>query len=183
MILSQRKYATQILERAHMVNCNPNRTPVDTESKLGDHGDPVSNPTLYRSLAGSLQYLTFTHSDIFYAMQQVCLCMHDPRDPHFLALKRILRYVHGTLDHRLQLFSFSTTSLSSKHRPTLSRSSADAEYRGVANAVAKTCWLRNLLSELHTTLSFATLVYCDNVSAVYLSSNPIQHQCMKHIEI
>ncbi|GJT85983.1 ribonuclease H-like domain-containing protein [Tanacetum coccineum] len=61
--------------------------------------------------------------------------------------------------------------------------SAEAEYRGVANAVVETCWLRNLLRELHTPLSFATLLYCDDVSAIYLSSNPVQHQRMKHIEI
>ncbi|GKC96869.1 ribonuclease H-like domain-containing protein, partial [Tanacetum coccineum] len=60
---------------------------------------------------------------------------------------------------------------------------AEAKYRGVANAVAKTCWLRNLLCELHTPLSSATLVYCDNVSVVYLSSNPVQHQRTKQIEI
>ncbi|GKE18719.1 ribonuclease H-like domain-containing protein, partial [Tanacetum coccineum] len=74
-------------------------------------------------------------------------------------------------------------SWSSKRQPTLSRSSAEAEYRGVANAVAETCWIRNLLRELHTPLSSATIVYCDNVSAVYLSSNPVQHQRTKHIEI
>ncbi|GJT79977.1 actin-binding, cofilin/tropomyosin type protein [Tanacetum coccineum] len=62
-------------------------------------------------LAGALQYLTFTHSDISYAMQQVCLYIHDPRKPCFLALKRILRYVLGTLNHELQSFSSSTTSL------------------------------------------------------------------------
>ncbi|GJZ31404.1 ribonuclease H-like domain-containing protein [Tanacetum coccineum] len=72
---------------------------------------------------------------------------------------------------------------SSKRQPTLSRSSAETEYRGVANAVAETCWLRNLLRELHTLLSPATLVYCDNVNAVYLSVNPVQHQRTKHIEI
>ncbi|GJY72433.1 ribonuclease H-like domain-containing protein [Tanacetum coccineum] len=44
----------EILERAHIQNCNPCRTPVDTESKLGSDGDPVSDPTLYRSLAGAL---------------------------------------------------------------------------------------------------------------------------------
>ncbi|GJY78298.1 putative reverse transcriptase domain-containing protein [Tanacetum coccineum] len=65
----------------------------------------------------------------------------------------------------------------------LSRSSAKAEYRGVANAIAETCWLRNLLRELHTPLTSATLVYCDNVSAFYLSCNPVQHQRTKHIEI
>ncbi|GKB44918.1 ribonuclease H-like domain-containing protein, partial [Tanacetum coccineum] len=74
-------------------------------------------------------------------------------------------------------------SWSSKRQPTLSCSSAEAEYRGVANVVAETCWLRNLLRELHTLLSSDTLVYCDNPSAVYLSCNPAQHQRMKHIEI
>lgn len=55
-------------------------------------------------------------------------------------------------------------SWSSKRQPTLSRSSVEAEYRGVAKAVAETCWLRNLLRELQTHLSSAMLVYCDNVS-------------------
>nr|GEU97016.1 ribonuclease H-like domain-containing protein [Tanacetum cinerariifolium] len=74
-------------------------------------------------------------------------------------------------------------SWSAKRQPTLSYSSAEAEYHGVANAVAQTCWLRSLLHELHTPLSFATLVYCDNVSDVNLSSNPVQHQHTKHVEI
>jgi hypothetical protein len=91
MFLSQFKYAMEILERAHMVGRNPSRTPVDTESKLGDDGAPVSDPKLYRSLAGSLQYLTFTTPDITYAVQHVRLYMHDPREPHFTTLKRILR--------------------------------------------------------------------------------------------
>ncbi|GJX17034.1 ribonuclease H-like domain-containing protein [Tanacetum coccineum] len=196
MFLSQQKYASELLERAGMLTCNPCRTPVDTDSKLSADGDPVSDPTLYRSLAGALQYLTFTRPDISYAVQQVCLYMHDPREPHFSALKRILRYIRGTMPYGLQLFSSTTSSLvaysdadwagcpttrrstsgycvflgnnllswSSKRQVTLSRSSAEAEYRGVANAVAETCWLRNLLRELHTPLSTATLVYCDNVT-------------------
>ncbi|GJR76463.1 ribonuclease H-like domain-containing protein [Tanacetum coccineum] len=64
---------------------------------------------------------------------------------------------------------------SSKRQDTLSCSSAKAEYRRVANAVAETSWIRNLLRELHTPLFTATLVYCDNVSAVYMSANPVQH--------
>ncbi|GJS75506.1 ribonuclease H-like domain-containing protein [Tanacetum coccineum] len=54
MFLSKHKYATEILERAGMVSCNSSRMPVNTESKLGDDRDPVSDPTLYQSLAGSL---------------------------------------------------------------------------------------------------------------------------------
>ncbi|GJS40287.1 ribonuclease H-like domain-containing protein [Tanacetum coccineum] len=60
---------------------------------------------------------------------------------------------------------------------------AEAEYQGVANVVAETAWLPNILRELHSPLSTATLVYCDNISAVYMSVNPVQHQRMKHIEI
>ncbi|GJZ05690.1 ribonuclease H-like domain-containing protein, partial [Tanacetum coccineum] len=45
---------------------------------------------------------------------------------------------------------------------------AKAEYHGVSNAVAETCWLRNLLRELHTPLSFATLVYYDNVRVLHV---------------
>ncbi|GKB81887.1 ribonuclease H-like domain-containing protein [Tanacetum coccineum] len=134
-----------------MVNCNSSRTPVDTESKLGPEGDPVSDPMLYRNLASSLHYLTFTRPDLSYVVQQVCLYMHDPREPHMTTLKRILR--------------------------------TEAEYRGVANAIAETDWLRNLLLELHTPLQTATLVYCDNLSAIYLSANPVQHQRTKNIKI
>ncbi|GJZ20602.1 ribonuclease H-like domain-containing protein [Tanacetum coccineum] len=95
--ITRHKYATEILERTHMIGCNPSRTPVDIESKLGDDGDLVADPTLYMSLAGSLQYLTFAKPDISYDVQKVCLHMHDPREPHFLALKRILRYVRGMM--------------------------------------------------------------------------------------
>ncbi|GKD27723.1 ribonuclease H-like domain-containing protein [Tanacetum coccineum] len=104
MFLSHRKYAVEILERAHMVNFNPSRTPVDTESKLGDDGDPVADSMLYQSLAGSLQYFNFNRPDISYAVQQICLCKHDPREPHFSTLKRILFYVRSTLDYGLQFF-------------------------------------------------------------------------------
>nr|GEX57090.1 NBS-containing resistance-like protein [Tanacetum cinerariifolium] len=72
---------------------------------------------------------------------------------------------------------------SSKRQDMLSRSIAEAEYREVANVVAETSWIRKLFRELHTPLSTATLVYCDNVSVVYMSTNPMQHQRIKHIEI
>ena len=87
----------EILDRAGMTDCKPCTTPVDVNPKLSADGPPVSDPTYFRSLAGALQYLTFTRPDISYAVQQVCLHMHDPREPHLAALKRILRYVRGTL--------------------------------------------------------------------------------------
>ena len=141
--------------------------------------------------------------------------MHDPRETHLAALKRILRYVRGTLhlglvlrpcqqedlvvysdadwagcpDTRKSTSGYAVflgdnlISWSSKRQNTVSCSSAEAEYRAVANAVAEASWLRQLLSELHSPLRRATLVYCDNISAVYMTSNPVQHQRTKHIEI
>uniref|UniRef100_A0A803NEG0 Uncharacterized protein n=1 Tax=Chenopodium quinoa TaxID=63459 RepID=A0A803NEG0_CHEQI len=76
MFLSQRKFAEEIVLRAKMTNCKAAATPVDSRSKLSaDVGNPISDPTLYRSLAGALQYLTFTRPEIAYAVQQVCLFM------------------------------------------------------------------------------------------------------------
>lgn len=74
-------------------------------------------------------------------------------------------------------------SWSSKRQPKVSRSSAKAEYKGVANATAETNWLQNLLLELHVPVIIAMLIYCDNISVVYLSDNPVQHQQTKHVEI
>jgi histone deacetylase 1/2 len=74
-------------------------------------------------------------------------------------------------------------SWSSKRQHTVSRSSAEAEYRVVANAVAEASWIRQLLHELHRPSPSATVVFCNNVSAIYMSTDPVQHQRTKHIEI
>jgi hypothetical protein len=74
-------------------------------------------------------------------------------------------------------------SWSSKRQAVVSRSSAEAEYRGVANAAAECCWLRNLLGELQVVVNKASIIFCDNVSAVYLSDNPVHHKRTKHVEL
>ena len=97
-------YAIEILARADMCSCKSAATPVDTKSKLNaSTGKPLADPTLYRHLTGALQYLTLTRPDISYAVQQVCLFMHVPHNPHFHSLKRILRYLKGTLDYGIHL--------------------------------------------------------------------------------
>jgi hypothetical protein len=74
-------------------------------------------------------------------------------------------------------------SWSAKRQTVVFRSSVEAEYRVVANDVAKATWLRQLLHELQTPSSQYTLVYCGNISIVYLSTNLVQHQRTKHAEI
>nr|GEU70890.1 ribonuclease H-like domain-containing protein [Tanacetum cinerariifolium] len=103
-------------------------TPVDTKSNLGDDGTLVSDPTLDRSLARALHYLTFTRPGY-------CVFLSN-----------------------------NLLSWSSKRQYNLSCFSVEAGYRGVANVVAETSWLRNLLRELQSPPHSATIVYCDNVS-------------------
>jgi len=94
LFLSQRQYTLDILARHGMSDCKPCSTPVDTCAKVSAAAGPaVADPTAYRSLAGALQYLIFTRPDIAYAVQQVCLYMHDPREAHLVAAKRILCYL------------------------------------------------------------------------------------------
>jgi hypothetical protein len=64
--LSQRQYIIDILNRAGMIDCQPCRTPADLGTELSADGDPVPDPTSYRSLAGALQYATLTRPDISY---------------------------------------------------------------------------------------------------------------------
>lgn len=69
----------------------------------------------------------------------------------------------------------------SKRQTTVSRSKA--EYKGVANVIAKVCWIRNLLLELGCPPKRTSPLHCDNVSAIYILGNPIKHQNTKHLEI
>jgi hypothetical protein len=181
LFLHQCTYTLDILKRAVMADCKPCTTPVDLQAKLADDsGPPVVDASQFRSIAGALQYLTFTCSDIAYAVQQICLHMHDPREPHLTAMKRILRYLRGTPNFSLLLRPSSRSDLvvytdvdwagcpdtrrstsgyavflrdnlvswSAKRQTVISRSSAKAEYRAVANGVAEATWLRQLLHEL-----------------------------------
>ena len=130
-------------------------------------------------------------------------------------LKRILRYVKGTVSLGVQLCAISSPTISaysdadwarcpdtrrstsgfcvflgssliswsSKRQTTVSRSSAEAEYRAIANAVSECSWLRQLLGELLYTVPSATVAFCDNISSVYMSRNPVHHRRTKHIEL
>ncbi|CAH9088823.1 unnamed protein product [Cuscuta epithymum] len=142
--------------------------------------------------------------------------MHAPRTTHLFAVKRIFRYLHGTLDHGLWLqptsqatcviaysdvdwagcpdTSRSTTgfdvflgsnlvSWKSKKQPTVSKSSTEAEYRAVAYTVQDTLHIRSVLFELGFPVTTLVQLFCDNISASYLTANPVQHARSKHIQI
>ncbi len=148
-----------------MQDSKPCPTPLASGSKLSAYdGAPLSDATEYRSIVGALQYLTLTRPDICYAVNQVCQFMHAFATVLLRAVKRILRYLKGSLGLGLTstpgpkttFFAFSdadwagcpdsrrsTTGFCvflrknlltwlSKKQPTLSRSSAEAEYKTLA---------------------------------------------------
>lgn len=98
--LSQRKYILDLLHQHNMANAKPVSTPMMSSPKLTLHtGTPLSDPTPYRNLVGSLQYLAFTRPDIAYAVNKLSQFMHKPTEDHWTAGKRVLRYLAGTSTH------------------------------------------------------------------------------------
>lgn len=74
-------------------------------------------------------------------------------------------------------------SWSAKKQQGVARSSAEAEYRAVANAASELSWICNILTELRVPIPSAPVIYCDNVGATFLCANPVFHSRMKHIAI
>jgi hypothetical protein len=92
--VSQDKYLKDILKKFDTENCKPNKTPMATNAHLNlDVEDKTVDQSLYRSMIGSLLYLTASRPDIMFS---VCLCAHfqaNPKESHLSTLKRILRYL------------------------------------------------------------------------------------------
>lgn len=98
IMLSHSKYAHEVLSRFHMQDCKPLDTPMDAHAKLTAFEESKDfDATLYRQLVGSLIYLTTTRPDISYAVGRVSQFMSQPKVEHWIAAKRILRYICGTI--------------------------------------------------------------------------------------
>lgn len=201
-----------------MAGANHINSPMVTNSKLSKFGsDTLPDPHLYRSVVGALQYATLTHPKIAYSVNKVCQFMANPLESHWKAVKRILRYLKGTLNFGLHLtpapatdkfslFAFSDAnwgsdpddrrstsgfciyfgenlvSWSSKKQVLIACSSTKTEYRSMALATTEILWIESLLSELQVPFTKPVL-YCDNLSAVSLTHNPVLHSRTKHMEL
>jgi histone deacetylase 1/2 len=106
LILSQERYATNILARSGMDKCKAIDTPLSSTEKLSAiQGDTLGpgDATKYRSLVGALQYLTLTRPNISFAINKVYQFLHAPTTVHWSVVKRILRYIRGTLSLGLKI--------------------------------------------------------------------------------
>ncbi|XP_026430006.1 uncharacterized protein LOC113326504 [Papaver somniferum] len=106
--ISQVKYASDILQRARLTDNKTANTPLELNSKINPFDRKIlSNPTLYRQLVGSLNYLTITQPDINHVVHIVSQFMSAPRSTHYAAVIRILRYIKGTLYQGIKISSTS----------------------------------------------------------------------------
>ena len=100
--LNQRTYAMNILEQYNMTDCNLAHSPMEARLKfVKSEQDSSVDSTLYRSLIGSLKYLTHTRPYLIFSVGFLSRFMEHPTSEHMLALKRVLRYIKGTLDYGL----------------------------------------------------------------------------------
>jgi histone deacetylase 1/2 len=218
ILLTQEKYASNLLKRVGMVDCKPVNTPLSTSEKLSLYeGTPLGaqDTTRYRSIVGALQYLTLTRPDISFAVNKVCQFLHAPTTVHWEAVKRILRYIKqctglglkihrsaftlvsafsdadwaGCVDDRKSTGGFAVflgtnlVSWGARKQSIVSGSSTEAEYKAIANATAEVMWIQTLLHEIGVKSPNAAKLWCDNLGATYLSSNPVFHARTKHIEV
>ncbi|CAN6707233.1 unnamed protein product [Malus baccata var. baccata] len=166
MHLTQTKYALDLLARTKFTDAKPISTPIPAGHKLSAYvgdPDPYKNPEQCRSVVGALHYLTITRPDLSYVKNQVCQLMHSPKDTHWMTMERILCYLKAAYNHGLV------------YKPSIF---SDADYAGDPDTRHST----GVFKDLHLHL-LRPQIWCDNVSSIALTSNPVFHSRTKHLEV
>jgi histone deacetylase 1/2 len=115
LALTQSKYAADLLHRVNMHTCKPASTPMSSTERLSkESGTPLSDADAfrYRSTVGALQYLCLTRPDIAFAVNKTCQFLQHPTDVHWAAVKRVLRYIRGTLQLGISIRRSASVALS-----------------------------------------------------------------------
>ncbi|CAI8587517.1 unnamed protein product [Vicia faba] len=103
ILISQKKYVQEILNKFQMSNCNRAAIPTEVGLKLVRNSDEKKvDSHLYKQIVGSLMYLTGTRPDIMHVVCLISRYMENPKESHLLVAKRILRYLRGTTINFLQ---------------------------------------------------------------------------------
>jgi hypothetical protein len=102
IFIYQKKYAREVLERFKMDDCNPMQVPIIPGTKLTRDGEGEKiDSTYYKQMIGSLMYMTATRPDLTYVVSLISRFMEAPTELHYQVVRKILRYLKGTLDYGL----------------------------------------------------------------------------------
>ncbi|GJY77392.1 ribonuclease H-like domain-containing protein [Tanacetum coccineum] len=140
----------------------------------------LSNITKYQKMVGKLIYLTHTRPDISYDVQCLSQYMHALLQSHLKAAIKVLR---KSVSGFCVMIGKCPVSWKSKKQPTISRSSAEFEYRCLAASTCEVIWICNVLSDFKVTGLFQVDIFCDSSSAIQIASNPVFYEKRKHFEI
>ncbi|GAU32405.1 hypothetical protein TSUD_220940 [Trifolium subterraneum] len=186
LILHQKKYASEILKRFEIDQCNPALTPSEPRLQLSREAEEKNvDSTEYRRLIGSLRYLCNTRPDIAYSVGIVSRYMERPKMSHLSAAKRILRYIKGTMDYgivfnkpdkrSIELIGYTDSNWCGDKDDRKSTAGYVFLYGG-----APISWC----SRKEPVVALSTFILkVDNMSAIDLAKNPIAHGRSKHIEM
>ncbi|GAU43423.1 hypothetical protein TSUD_334860 [Trifolium subterraneum] len=187
ILMHQTRYAKEILKKFEMDKCNSALSPAEPRLQLSKSIEEEDvDPTSYRQLIGSLRYLCNTRPDLAYSVGIVSRFMDKPKSSHLIAVKRILRYVKGTIDYGVFFPANDRKNECKLMGYTDSNWCGDVEDRkSTAGYIfyfgeAPISWCSK--KEPVVVLSSFTLKV-DNVSAINLAKNPIAHGRSKHIEM
>ncbi|CAM8896162.1 unnamed protein product [Rhodiola kirilowii] len=214
IFISQSKYAKTLIKKFELEKATHKRTPAVTHLKITkDDARTKVDQTLYRSMIGSLLYLTTSRPDIAYSVGVCARYQADPNESHLLQVKRIIKYVCRTIyfgiwytkDTNPYLVGYcdadwagnaedqkstsggclflgkNLVSWFSKKQNSISLSTAEAEYIAIRSCCTQLLWMKQMLSEYGVEQEEMTL-YCDNMSAISISKNLVQHSRTKHID-
>ncbi|GKD05064.1 retrovirus-related pol polyprotein from transposon TNT 1-94 [Tanacetum coccineum] len=205
IFVCQRKYACEVLARFDMGNSNPVLNPIVPGTRLvkDEHGTKV-DVTLFKKMVGSLMYLTTTRPDLMYGVSLISRYVGCPTESHWRAGKRLLRYLKGTTElgifykrkskASLEVYTDSdyagdrrstsgsafllgsaAVSWSWKKQPIVTLSTTESEYVAAASCACQCIWLRRILEELGHKEENTSVIWCDNMSTIQLSSNAVFH--------
>eukprot|EP00253_Pinus_taeda_P003624 PITA_03624 len=171
IFISQARYVNEVLGKFNMQECKAAITPTVMGLKLSkEDRSKEFDPSLYKSIVGSLMYLTSTRPDIMFAVSLISRFMERPKEAHWKATKRILRYVKGAI------------SWASKKQSIVALSTTEAQYVVATAAACQVVWMRRMLRSLGREQEKETMIFCDNNSAIALSKNSVFHKRTKHID-
>eukprot|EP00253_Pinus_taeda_P014259 PITA_14259 len=163
IFISQARYVNQVLSRFNMQECKAAITPTVMGLKLSrEDSSKDFDPSLYKSIVGSLMYLTATRPDIIDWAGSV-----DDR-------KSTSGYVFN--------MGSGAISWASKKQSIVALSTAEAEYVAATAAACQAVWMRRMLRILGQEQAKATVIFCDNSSVIALSKNSVFHKRTKHID-
>ncbi|RVW90282.1 Retrovirus-related Pol polyprotein from transposon RE1 [Vitis vinifera] len=188
MFLSQRKYVFDLLEETGKIEAKPRTTPmVPNVQLMPDDGDPFYNPERYWRVVGKLNYLTVTRPDIAYSAPGLGILYNSQghtriecfSDADWAGSKFDRR---STTDYCV-FFGGNLVAWKSKKQSVVSHSSAEFEYRAIAQATCEIIWIHQLLCEVGMKCTMLAKLWCDYQAALHIAANPIYHERTKHIEV